>query len=57
MHVYENHLGGYYTTEHRLTYEEEYCEQCGDSDWYLGQVANEKEAERLYNEHINHVYD
>lgn len=36
MHIYENHLGGLYSSDE---YHEEYtayCDQCGDSDYYLG---------------------
>ena len=52
-HVYASHLEGYFTTGERLTFEEEYCDQCGDCDWYLGQVETEEEAEKLYNEYLN----
>lgn len=36
VHVYENHMGGVYFSK---DYDEsllETCEQCFDSDWYLG---------------------
>lgn len=36
VHVYENHMGGVYFSK---DYDESYletCEQCFDSDWYLG---------------------
>ena len=52
-HVYASHLGGYFTTGERLTFEEKHCEQCGDCDWYLGQAETEEEAEKLYNEYLN----
>lgn len=35
-HLYESHLGGLYTSEDVLDYDELYCEQCDDSDTYLG---------------------
>lgn len=31
-YLYENHMGGFYTTTRELDYEELYCEECGDSD-------------------------
>lgn len=43
MHIYQNHLGGLYASN---DYYEEYtkrCEQCGDSDKYLGFYENAKE--------------
>ena len=34
IHLYENHLGGWYTLDH---YEEpDYCETCRESDVYIG---------------------
>lgn len=36
VHIYENHMGGVYFSK---DYDEsllETCEQCFDSDWYLG---------------------
>ena len=35
MHLYESHLGGYFITENEVSYEDLYCETCGDSDQYL----------------------
>ena len=35
-YLYESHLGGLYTTDHKLDYDSLYCEQCGDSDWLIG---------------------
>lgn len=38
MYVYESHLGGgYFGSETPLSFEECYCEQCGDSDWEVGE--------------------
>lgn len=31
-YVYESHLGGLYTSDYELDYDDLYCEQCGDSD-------------------------
>jgi len=38
MYFYESHLGGnIYTTDYEKTYDELYCEECGDSDTFLGE--------------------
>lgn len=40
IHLYENHLGGWYTLDH---YEEpDYCETCGDYDEYIGSFRSMK---------------
>ena len=33
MYIYECHMGGLYTSDEPLDYEDLYCEECGDSDW------------------------
>lgn len=44
MHIYEDHMGGLYATDEVLSYEETYCETCGDSDTLIGSAdsADEK---------------
>lgn len=38
MYFYESHLSGViYTTDYEKDYDELYCEECGDSDWYIGE--------------------
>ena len=44
MYIYESHLGGLYTSDEYLDYDDLYCEQCGDSDWLIGYAATRKEA-------------
>lgn len=45
MYVYEDHLGGgMYASCRELSYEERYCEQCGDTDWLIGYAATKAEA-------------
>ena len=36
MYIYEGHMGGLYTSDKLLDYDELYCEECGDRDYYLG---------------------
>lgn len=36
-------MGGLYTNENELNYENLYCEQCGDSDWLIGEFNTIKE--------------
>ena len=44
MHVYEGHLGGLYTSDYVLDYEDLYCETCGDSDTYIGYADTKEDA-------------
>ena len=37
MYLYENHMGGLYSTQEEQEFEDLYCEQCGDSDWFIGE--------------------
>lgn len=38
MYFYESHLSGViYTTDYEKDFDELYCEECGDSDWYIGE--------------------
>lgn len=49
MYYYENHLdGGFYTSEESLSYDELYCEECGDSDQPLGYYENDFEFVKDY---------
>lgn len=48
MYIYQNHLGGgLYTSDCWLDPEELYCEECGDSDWLLGEAETREEAYEL----------
>lgn len=53
MYIYENHMGGLYTTEEPLDYEDLYCEQCGDSDSLIGFAKTRKEAWSLLKDHTD----
>lgn len=39
FYIYESHLGGFYHTEKKLSFDERYCDECGDSDWLLCTAA------------------
>ena len=45
MYFYESHLGGIYSSSSELDWEDLYCEECGDSDYYVGEADT---AEELY---------
>lgn len=47
MYIYEGHMGSLFTTDELLSYEECYCETCGDSDWLIGEADTRKEAWEL----------
>lgn len=56
MHVYENHLGGIYFSE---DYDESYletCEQCFDSDSYLGFAYSESQLKAMLEEYYADEY-
>lgn len=40
-------MGGLYASEDFLDYDDLYCEECGDSDTYIGVANNAKEARKL----------
>ena len=47
MYIYESHMGGLYTSDEPLDYEDLYCEECGDSDWLIGYAETREEAWNL----------
>ena len=47
IYIYESHLGGLYATNYARSYDELYCEQCGDSDEFLGYAETREEAWEL----------
>lgn len=47
MYIYENHMGGLYTSYDVLDYEDTYCETCGDSDLLIGHANTREEAWEL----------
>lgn len=44
MYIYESHMGGLYANNEELSYEQLYCEQCGDSDSLIGEADSAEEA-------------
>ena len=53
MYLYESHLGGLYTTEDIRSYDELYCETCGDSDWELGEFETLEEFWNLISDEMS----
>ncbi len=49
-HWYDSCVGTIFATYKMLTFEEMDCEQCGDSDYYIGMYETEEEAIRALNE-------
>lgn len=47
MYIYEDHMGGLYTSDRELSYKERHCNQCGDTDWIVGYAATKEEAWEL----------
>ena len=52
VYVYESHLGGLYTSDDYIPYDELYCEQCGDSDYEIGLFDTFEEFLRYYADNI-----
>ena len=52
VYVYESHLGGLYTSDDYISYDELYCEQCGDSDYEIGSFDTFEEFLRCYADNI-----
>lgn len=48
MYIYESCMGSLYTSDHEISSEERHCEQCGDSDWYIGNATTGEEAWNLF---------
>lgn len=49
LFLYESHTGGFYIEEELKN--NLYCEDCDDSDFYLGSFRTKEEAENLINLH------
>lgn len=47
MFIYENHLGGLYTSSEEIPFEELFCETCGDCDFLIGEADTREEAWKL----------
>lgn len=45
LYVYESHMGGVYFSKEPV--DDLYCEQCGDSDWLIDTINNDKELIQL----------
>lgn len=52
VYVYENHLGGLYTSDDYIPFDELYCEQCGDSDWEIGAFDTFEDFLKSYADNI-----
>lgn len=53
MYIYEGHLGSLYTSDRYLEDDELYCEQCGDSDWFIGHAETKAQAWDLLKDYTN----
>lgn len=54
MYYYISHMGsGLYSSDEYLSYDDLYCETCGDSDTYLGYFETEEEAEEAYRKYFD----
>lgn len=52
-YLYEGHMGGIYTSDDHYSFDELYCEECGDSDTCLGWFDTEKDFLELLLPHCS----
>lgn len=52
-YLYESHLGGLYISDDYIDYDDLYCEECGDSDWLLGQFNSIEEFWNLIEDQVD----
>lgn len=52
LYWYASHLGGIYSSSHKLKDDDLYCDQCGDYDEYLGRFETEEEAYAEYRRYM-----
>lgn len=56
-YLYKDHLfGGYYSSNFEQDYEQLYCDQCGDSDTFIGEYETDAEMQALV-EKEEEMYD
>ena len=55
MYIYENHMGGLFTSDRELSYEECYCETCGDSGWLIGEADTREEVLELLRDEDGYI--
>lgn len=53
MYIYESHMGGLFVSDEVLSYEQTYCETCGDSDYLIGYAETREEALELLKDNTN----
>lgn len=55
MYIYENHMGGLFTSDRELSYEECYCETCGDFDCLIGEADTREEVLKLLRDEDGYI--
>ena len=52
-YLYESHLGNLYISDNYIDDDELYCEECGDSDWLIGQFDNIEDFWNLIEDQVD----
>lgn len=47
VYIYESHMGGIYFSDYEYDYDDLYCEECGDSDTFIGTASTELKVRLL----------
>lgn len=55
MHIYSSCIGSLFISENELSYEDTYCETCGDTDGWLGEIKTRKQLIKLLKQ--NNYYE
>ncbi len=53
MYIYESHMGGLYTSDEPIDYDDLYCETCGDSDMELFEAETMTEAWNYFKDEVS----
>lgn len=47
LYLYESHMGGLYWSENNYSYDELYCDTCGDADMQIGSAETYRDVVSL----------
>ena len=51
LYLFESHMGGYFWADEEIEPQNLYCDEWGDSDWFVGEANTKEEAEKLAKEY------
>ncbi len=58
LYIYVDHLhGGFYISDHEQSYEERYCDQCGDSDHLCATIQSKDDIKHFIENIDSELFD